>query len=448
MVVPFCAQVDYRDNIPLQALVKIFEKTILSAESHNENSPLVTDTQGTPAADRQAPYAWVVMGNLWGMDFANVFVFFSIGVLIPIWKDDLGMTPMQAGLMGSAGFFGFGLMALPASIWLTKYNPRLVTLICALGMVVTVLLHAVAPNVTILLIARFAFVLLAVSRIQIQIIFIQQWFQPRLYAIINGLDFSNRSIGQMVGIAATPSLVIMLGSWRAVYVAIAIALGLLCVAWVFFGKERYRTQEEGGPALQVGSPATVLRRKKILWVVAGCQVGAAVAFAAFMVFYPTYAMDQMNISLITVGLLMGALPLGGILGSLSAGALSEIIGRRKPFVWVPGLFLPVMYFALLRVDNLPAAALLLFGAGICAMAVPPILSTIPLDMRLAPREVAVALGLMRTLFPVGATLGPLMVGTIQQSTGSLFLGLSIAAPLAFTLFIGGIFLPETGAKKR
>ena len=83
-----------------------------------------------------------------------------------------------------------------------------------------------------------------------------------------------------------------------------------------------------------------------------------------------------------------------------------------------------------------------------AMAVPPIIATIPLDMRLAPREVAVALGLVRTLFPMGATLGPLIVGAIQESTGSLFLGLSIVAPLAFTLYLGGKFLPETGPKGR
>ena len=388
------------------------------------------------------------MGNLWGMDLANVFVFMSIGVLIPIWKEDMGMTPLQAGLMGSAGFFGFGVMALPASIWLTRYNPRLITIVSALGMACAALLHAVAPNVTVLLIARFIFVLLAVSRIQMQVIFIQQWFQPRLYAIINSLDFSNRSLGQMIGIAATPSLVILLGGWRPVYVVVAIALTLFSIAWLFLGRERRRTQEEGGPAPQVGNPAGVLRRHKILWIVAGCQVGAALAFASFMTFYPTYAIEHFDISLNAVGLLMAAFAVGGIVGSLSAGSLSQLIGKRKPFVWGPGLFLPAIYFALLMVNSLPLAAILLFGAGMCAMAVPPILATIPLDMRLAPREVAVALGLVRTLFPVGATLGPLIVGAIQESTGSLFLGLSIVAPMAFTLYLGGKFLPETGSKGR
>ena len=78
------------------------------------------------------------------------------------------------------------------------------------------------------------------------------------------------------------------------------------------------------------------------------------------------------------------------------------------------------------------------------MAVPPILATIPLDMGLAPREVAVALGLMRTLFPLGATTGPILVGMIEEQTGSLELGLTIMAPLALSLFIAGIILPETG----
>jgi MFS family permease len=382
------------------------------------------------------------------MDLANVMVFMSIGVLIPIWKEDLGLTPLQAGIMGSAGFLGFGLMALPSSIWLTKYNPRLVTLVCALGMAGAALAHAVAPNVWFLLIARFAFVLLAVSRLQIQVMFIQQWFQQRLYAVVNSLDFSIRSVGQMAGTAVIPSLILLLGGWRAVHVAIAAALAILSFAWLFLGRERHRTQEEGGSPPQVGSPVGVLRRYKALWIVAGCQVGEAVVFASFMTFYPTYAIDHLNISLTTVGLLMAAFPVGGILGSLIAGPLSQLTGRRKPFVWVSGLFLPGLYFGMLLVDSVPLAMLLLLGAGFFAMMVPPILATIPLDMRLAPREVAVALGLIRTLFPMGATLGPLIVGAIQESTGSLFLGLAVVAPLAFTLFLGGKLLPETGPGRR
>ena len=177
-------------------------------------------------------------------------------------------------------------------------------------------------------------------------------------------------------------------------------------------------------------------------------MGAAVAFCSFMTFYPTYAIDRLDISLETAGLLMGVFPVGATLGTLVAGPLSQMVGRRKPFIWIPGLLLPTSYILLLQMNSLPLSMLFLFTAGFGAMTVPPILATIPMDMRLPHREVAVAQGLIRTLFPFSAMWGPLFVGLMEERTGSLYLGLMIVAPLAITLFIAGILLPETGAKGR
>ena len=143
---------------------------------------------------------------------------------------------------------------------------------------------------------------------------------------------------------------------------------------------------------------------------------------------------------------MGFFYLGSMFGSLAAGPLSQMTGRRKPFIWAPGLVLPVSYVLLLMADSVPLAMGLLFLGGVCAMAVPPIIATIPLDMRLPPREVAVAIGLTRTLFPISATIGPLVVGAIVEGTGSLFTGLMMVSPMPITLVIGGWLMPETGSK--
>ena len=418
----------------------------MSAEGNRQESSPVSGAPAQPVDQRQPRYSWVVMGQLWGMDLMNVIVFSSIGVLLPYWREDMSISPLQAGMLGAAGFLGFGIMALPASIWLTRYNPRLVTLVATLLMAVTALGQAMATTVLVLIITRFLFVLVAVCRIQMQVIFIQQWFQPRLYAIINSLDFTNRSLGQTLGLAAMPPVIVLLGSWRNSYIAVAIALAVLSAIWVVFGRERRRTQQEGGPPPQVGNPAGVLRRQRVLWVIAGCQIGAAVCFASFLTFYPTYAIESMGISRTVAGLTMGLFSAGAMLGSLAAGPLSQMTGRRKPFIWVPGLVLPVCYVALLQADTVTYAMPLLFVAGICAMAVPPVINTVPLDMRLPPREVAVAIGLTRTLFPFSATIGPLVVGAIAGVTGSLYIGLLVVSPMAITLFLGGKFMPETGPK--
>jgi predicted MFS family arabinose efflux permease len=310
--------------------------------------------------------------------------------------------------------------------------------------------QSVAPTVGLLLIGRFTFVLLAVIRVQVQVIFIQQWFRPTLYATVNSLDFGLRSAAQALTMGATPVLVMLLGSWRHFYMAVAVALVGLSLVWSFLGRQNQPARDTGSAATSARktNPARILRRSKAVWIMAASQIGAAAAFASFISLFPTYAMERLGLSLTTVGLMMALFPVGAVLGSLSAGPLSQAIGRRKPFVWGPGLFLPVMYSALLWADSAPLSMLLLLAAGFFAMAPPPILATIPFDLKLAPREVAVALGLTRTLFPLGAALGPLLVGTLQELTGSLFLGLIIVAPMAATLFVGGLLLPETGPKGR
>jgi predicted MFS family arabinose efflux permease len=385
------------------------------------------------------------MSNLWAIDIGNVFIFMSIGVLLPIWKEDMGVTPIQAGLLGSAGFFGFGLMSLPTSIWLTKYNPKTVTFASTIGMAIAALAHSFSVNVEMLILSRFTFVALASTRLTIQIIFIQQWFESRLYSIVNGLDFSIRSIGQTLALVLIPVMVTLFDSWRLIYIIISIYMLIFSLSWIVIGKQKttnpMQTMEQ-----KEGNPGKILVRKKILWVIAGSQIGVACTFASFITFYPSYSMETMNISVGTAGLLMSAFPVGGIIGAVAGGALSQKIGRRKPILLFAGLLLPIMYIMLLNTNVILLSYLILLIIGVLAMSFPPILFTIPLDMNLAPREVAVAGGLNRTLFPIGATMGPIIVGALEQSSGSLLMGLTVVSPLPITLFIATIFIPETGPK--
>jgi MFS family permease len=400
-------------------------------------------------AENQRGYAWVVMSMLWSMDIINVIIFSSVGVLIPIWKDDLGVTPLQAGLLGSAGFLGFGLMALPSSIWLTRYNPAIVTFICVMFMGFASLLHSVASSIQVIIAARFIFVLMSVSRLQMQVVFIQQWFISRLYATVNSLDFTIRHVGQTIGFSLIPIVVISLGSWQIFYAFLGIALLLLSVIWLIFQRNpNSGTESKNGiDNNDIGNPIKVLVRHKSLWLVSLAQSGAALTFGSILTFYPSFAIDRLGIPITSAGILMGIFSIGCIVGSMAAGPMSQYTGRRKPYVWVPGLLLPISYSLLIQTESLPVSAVLLFISGACAMAVSPVLATVPLDMRLHHREVAVSLGLTRTIFPFSATLGTMFVGVVQQNSGSLLLGLAIVAPMPITLFIFGILMPETGPSK-
>ena len=222
---------------------------------------------------------------------------------------------------------------------------------------------------------------------------------------------------------------------------------ILAVIWIVFQK-----RPDGQSGLQdtsqnIGNPIHVLITHKSLWLVSFAQSGAAITFGAMLTFYPSFVIDRLGISVTTAGIMMGIFSIGSIFGSMVSGPMSQYTGFRKPFVWVPGILLPVSYFVLIQSESFTLSCVLLFLAGVLAMAVPPVLATIPLDMRLHPRQVAVSLGLTRTLFPVSATLGTMFVSIVQQNTDSLLLGLAIVSPMPVTLFFCGILLPETGSRK-
>jgi len=382
------------------------------------------------------------MPLLWSMDVIQTLAFFSIGVLLPIWKEEFGLSPTEAGLLGATGFLGFGLMALPSSIWLTKYNPKLITSVCALLMAAAIAAHAIAPNTETLMLTRFVFVVFSVCRIQMQVIFIQQWFLPRLYATANSLDFGARAIGQVIATAAVPVAAIALNGWGNVYILLGIILAGITMVWGVLGKAG-PFQQSGTSVDSESNPGLILKSNLTVWLIAGSQIGAAMAFGSFMIFYPSYAMTTLEISLEQTGFLMAAFPVGNIVGSLSAAPISGWLQRRKPIIWVSGIALPLLYTGLMQIDSVAIVLVLLFFAGAFAMAVPPILATIAMDIGLRPREVAVTLGLMRTLFPLGAVFGPIVCGLIEDATGSLFWGLSICTPMALSLFVFGVLLPET-----
>jgi len=167
-----------------------------------------------------------------------------------------------------------------------------------------------------------------------------------------------------------------------------------------------------------------------------------------MTFWPTYALDALALPLTFVAALMILFPLGGIAASFLAGPLSDRIHQRRILIWAPGLLLPPIYVALFTVTSPVLSGILLLLAGWNAMVWVPIVRTIPFDMNLAPRETVVVIALSMTLVPIGGAVGPILVGYIQEISGSLQLGLLSVTAFPLTLFIGGLMIPETSPYRK
>ena len=391
-------------------------------------------------------YGWVVIASLWCANIFVVLTGFTLGILLPDIQAEFELNPVELGLLGSAFFLGFASFSLPSSLWLSRYNPRLVTLLLTGGSSIFLFIQGWAPVFWVLLAGRFLFVALSVGRATPEVMLIHQWFEPHKVARVLSINFSALGIGQTISLALGPTLLNALGNWHNVYYLFG--CGMLCATliWYLFGREHPDSHvEEGDRGLM--APLKVLREHRALWLVALCQVGASITFASFMTFWPSFMIDTRDMTIERIGPLFSLYPIGGFIGTSIAGIVSERIRRRKPIVWVSGLFLPFLYTVLVTTDNEMALAGALFFAGFFAFIVIPIVMTIPFDMRLNPREIAVAMGLSRTFTPLAATAGPLLVGIIYQISGSLLLALYVVVPMPFFMALIGVLLPETNPSR-
>ena len=397
---------------------------------------------------RSTGYGWVVMGFLWAVNLLIPLAAVSLGIMLPPMTEELGISSIQAGLLGASWFLGSALVSLPASIWLSRFSPKWVTFYSTLLAGVLLLVQGWAPSFGILLIARFIFVIVVVCRVQAEVLLVHQWFTQARVAVVMSLTIGIMSIGQLAAVGLTAQLMEFLSGWRNLYMAIGAGLLAGAVLWMVVGRERVQHQATGAERASGASPIGVLRRYKFLWVLAAAPSGAALAWGSLMTFWPTLALDKLGLSLTGVGALMTLFPAGGIAASFLAGPLSDLVGRRKPFLWVPGMLLPPIYIALFTTEIPGVAAILLLIAGWNAMIWVPIIRTIPFDLQLSPRETAVATGLGMTVLPIVGAMGPLLVGVIDQATGSLQVGLLSIVGFPLTLVVGGLLIPETSPSRR
>ncbi|PZC49775.1 MAG: putative arabinose efflux permease, MFS family [Chloroflexi bacterium] len=391
-------------------------------------------------------YGWVVMALLWGLNLVIPIASISIGVMLPTMTEDLDISPVQAGMLGGAQFLGSALVALPASIWLSRFNPKMVIFAATFLSSFALFLQGWASTFTILLAARLLFIIIATSRMQAEVLLIHQWFTPRQIAVVISISVGVMVSGQMMAVGLTPHLMNLLSGWRNVYFTLGVLMLVGSFLWVVVGRVRVQVVQSPSRESDLSdarSPISVLRRYKFLWVLAVAPSGAALAFSSVMTFWPTHAMETLHLSLTEVGALMILFPLGGIAAAFLAGPLSNLLRRRKPFLWLAGILLPPIYVALFT-THLPAlAGILLLVAGWNAQVWVPIIRTIPFDLRLAPRETAVATGLSMTILPIVGAMGAPLVGAIQQLSGSLQIGLLSIVAFPLTLLIGGLLIPET-----
>ena len=395
----------------------------------------------TGAAEQVSAYRWVVMG-VWLVSSVTGFMFIStLGILLPAISEELALSPTQQGLLGSAAFWGNLPLVVPLSWWTSRFGPKVLTTVTLVLGTAFLFLQGWAPVFAVLLLGRLAFGVTVIARQPAQALLMQQWFPPREIVVVNSI--ANALFGLIVGggMAAAPFILGSLGNdWRTTLNVFGSLLALLTILWVTLGRERVTRDYHRLAASQDSNVLRGALRYRDLWISSFGFLGAALAWFAFISFFPTMMLESYQISLRWSGSLLAlSIFIGGISG-LGFGYVAMVTGKEKAMLQALGALMAATFAGMTLSGSIPLLVGLSFMNGI-AWGFWPILYTVPFQLPgIRPREVAVALGFITMMMSVGATLGPLITGLLQDYLGDLKLALFIVSFTPLSLCATGTLL--------
>jgi NNP family nitrate/nitrite transporter-like MFS transporter len=373
-----------------------------------------------------------------------ILVSYTFGVFLPFISQDLRLSALEVGLLQGVWWVTSALLALPCSLWFSRFRPVSLVLVSLLLGLPFLFLQGLAESFMVLLLARFLFVLCHVISTPARPLLLQQWVAPRQYALVNAVGLSQHSVLLAAAISTSAWLIVSVGSWRFAYGILGGVLLAQTLAWMVVARQGRAPVTGLQHALAVPSPSPfkALWSYPQGWLLGFTMLALSATWTAIVTFLPTLLLEQHDMPPALSGPLLGCLYYGLIPGALLGGVLEKKVHNRPLLLWVPALGNMLLGVAIPFTSSRWLLMGLLTGVGVMWV-VSPVIEVLPFEFPgIRPREVAVVVSLIKTLSGLGFALGPMVTGVVAQLLGSLQMGLLVLCLLTGISVIAGWFYPK------
>lgn len=254
-------------------------------------------------------------------------------------------------------------------------------------------------------------------------------------------------LGSYVGSAGAfaigrPVLGPALGGWRPAFLYSGLAVLAFAVVWVL-GTTRIEPEGDDGKGFSLGSLREDARRvlssrAMVLLVVAG--TGYLLVNHGLQGWLVT-VFEERGVRPALAGLTTTVLVAGQAVGALSIPPLSDRLDARRQAVVCSGLLVTAGTTVLMLAESaLAVAAVGIIAVGIGLGGVGPLLRAIPVELEgIGPGLTATAVGFVFAVGEVGGFVGPFLIGSLRDLTGSFVPGLA-------TIALAGLVIAAAGWK--
>ncbi len=387
------------------------------------------------------PYRYVVLGMV---GIANLFSFMmvtTLGVLLPSISEDLGLSPSEEGWLGSSALLANLIFSIPMSIFLTRFNAKVLITITLLLGTGFIFLQSWAPVFAILLPARFLFGVAVLAREPARAMLFAQWFPRKEIMIANGVYSATFGLAITTGFLLTPFLLVWFDdSWRMALMVYGFIFAGIAVAWQLLGRQRTTVEYRQWEGLRTRPPLRNVLRHSDIWYVGIGMLGVSINWNAMITFWPTLMLDEYDIPLTISGSIQAITGVVGAIGGVLAAMYIAKRDIRKPVVAVSGLITVLTSIGMVSTGTVSLLIPLFLVNGMGTLFY-PIIMTIPFELPgIKPREIAVAGAVIMMCAWLGGAIGPVSAGFLQEATGDLATSLVITSLFGLTMVGTGLMI--------
>ena len=411
----------------------------------------MTDAEPIP---RRA-YLLLALGSLGYAAFT--FVWFVLPAFLPPVVADLGLSSTGAGVINGAIPLTYVPLALASGLVVDRVGPGR-SIGAGLGVIGAAgALRSSADGFPSLLLLTVA---VGVGGTGIT------FGLPKLVSVVvpegrTGTATSVYIVGASAGTAAAfsvgrPLLGPALGGWRPVFLWSGLAvLGFAAVWSVAVRWLASRTGEAGDGTDDGVDPGSVREDLRAVFSHRGLRLLVVVGTVYLLVMHGTQAwlatiLEDRGLSAGLAAGLTTLLVVARTAGVVAIPPISDALDVRRSVVVACGVLVALGVGGLVLTASSPwlsAAAVVVCGLGLGGLS--PMIRTLPIELPgIGPRLTGTATGLVFAVGEIGGFLGPFLLGTLYDLTGSYEIGLSVLAATGLLVVAAGIAMPEVGAGPR
>ena len=357
-------------------------------------------------ASAKSNYRWVVMTLIFFVYTMAAADRANIGIVLPFVKSEFNMTNTEAGAIVSLFFIGYSVAQIPAGFVVKRFGVRM---IFPLFMILTSVFTGLLGTATSALQMKFNRLALGLAEAPLPVALLStmnHWFPPKEKGTAVGIFLAAAKFGPVL-VPPIGAIVIASLGWQYIFYICAVPGVIFSVLWYFLvtndpAQSPFTSSTEvehiqcdsppapsdaaGGIPLVAGNRrrnfggmdrlirartvrpiATVSEtfRSPNIWGLAIGYLMMTGIINVILAWLPTYLTTEKKFSILNVGFVAAAPFVGGVLGNLLGGLLSDRVfdKRRKPTIVITALSSVFMMYALIHA---PSDPLLLGGALLVA----------------------------------------------------------------------------------